>query len=381
VNVFVSTADASGDLHAAALVEELRSQLAARDEPGDRALQIYGLGGDALGAAGLEPVVQQSELAVAGLVEVLGSLPRVVAAYRALRSALVERRPDVALLVDSPDLNLPLAAVARRAGIPVFYYIAPQVWAWRRGRVRKLRRRVDRMAVIFPFEEALLRGHGVPATFVGHPLVERMERVRRELKPDEAARALNLDRTRPLLGLLPGSRRNEIARNLPLMLETAELLRGPFPDLQVRLLLAPTLELPHDLPAFAGVVRGRTHEAMALASVLLAAPGTVTVEAALLNTPLIVTHRLNALTFEIVRRLSHVPASCMVNLIAEQGVVSERLQGLARPAALAAEIAGLLRDPARAAALRASLAGVAARLGGPGAARRAAELLLEVSRH
>jgi lipid-A-disaccharide synthase len=380
VRIFVSTADASGDLHAAALVEELRGRLVARGQDPDKALEVYGLGGKALAAAGLAPVIEQSELAVAGLVEVLGSLPRVVSAYRSLRAALIERRPDVAVLVDSPDLNIPLAAVAKRAGIPVFYYVAPQVWAWRQGRVRKLRRRVDRMAVIFPFEEEMLRRHGVPATFVGHPLVERMERVRRELKPDEAARELGIDRERPLLGLLPGSRRNEIARNLPVMLETAQLLRGPFPELQVRLLLAPTLEPPRDLPDFAAVIRGRTHDAMALASVLLAAPGTVTVEAALLRTPFLVTHQLNALTFEIVRRLSHVPSSCMVNLIAEQGVVSERLQEHARPAALAAEVSGLLRDPARAAALRASLAGVAAKLGGPGAARRAAELLLEVSR-
>ena len=380
MRIFVSTADASGDMHAAALVEELRSRLGARGEDPESGLDVYGLGGAGLAAAGLVPVVQQSELAVAGLVEVLGSLPRVVGAYRALRSALVERRPDIAVLVDSPDLNLPLAAVAKRAGIPVFYYVAPQVWAWRQGRVAKLRRRVDRMAVIFPFEEALLRSHGVPATFVGHPLVERMERVRRELKPDEAARELGIDRQRPLLGLLPGSRRNEIARNLPIMLETAALLRGPYPELQVRLLLAPTLELPRDLPDFAGVIRGRTHDAMALATVLLAAPGTVTVEAALLHTPMLVTHRMNALSFEIVRRLSHVPSSCMVNLIAEQGVVSERLQDMARPAALAAELSALLRDPARAAAMRASLAGVGAKLGGAGAARRAAELLLELRR-
>jgi len=380
VRIFVSTADASGDMHAGALVEELRGRLALRGEDPEKGLEVYGLGGQQLAAAGLAPVVQQSELAVAGLVEVLGSLPRVVGAYRKLRAALVERRPDVAVLVDSPDLNIPLAAVARRAGIPVFYYVAPQVWAWRAGRVKKLRERVDRMAVIFPFEEALLRAHGVPATFVGHPLVERMERVRRELKPDEAARELGIDRARPLLGLLPGSRRNEIARNLPVMVEAAALLRAPYPGLQVRLLLAPTLAPPVGLPDFVQVIHGRTHDAMALSSVLLAAPGTVTVEAALLGTPMIVTHKLNALSYEIVRRLSHVPSSCMVNLIAEQGVVSERLQEMARPAALAAEVAAILRDPARAAALRASLAGVATKLGGPGAARRAAELLLEVPR-
>ncbi len=375
MKVFLSTADASGDLHAAGLIEALRARLEARGEP----LEVWGLGGAALEAAGLEPVVRHSDLAVAGLVEVLSSAPRLLAGYTALRRALRSRGPDLAVLVDSPDLNLPLAAVARRANIPVLYYIAPQVWAWRWGRVRKLRRRVDQLGVIFPFEEPLFRDAGVPATFVGHPLVDRMSALTRELEPKQVARDLGVDPERPLLGLLPGSRRNEIALNLGTMLGTAALLREAHPELQIRLLLAPTIEDAPELPDGVGLVRGRSHEAMAISTALIAAPGTVTLEAALLGVPLIVTHRVNRLSFEIGRRITRVPSSCMVNLIAGRGVVSERLQELARPAALAAEVSRLLRDPAERERQRETLRTAASRLGDPGASGRAADLALRVA--
>jgi lipid-A-disaccharide synthase len=372
VKLFVSTADASGDLHAAALVEALRRRVPALD--------VYGLGGAALIGAGLEPVVEQSQLAVAGLVEVLGSAPRVVGAYAALRRELVARAPDACVFVDSPDLNLPLASVAHRAGIPSVYYVAPQVWAWRPGRMRKLRRRVDHVAVILPFEEALLRAQGVAATFVGHPLVERMERFRATLDAAAAARDLGVDRARPLLGLLPGSRTNEIDANLPIMVETAEILHEAIPELQVLLLLAPTLvERTPSVPGFVRVVRGRTHAAMVLATCLLAAPGTATTEAALLGAPMVVTHRVNRLTFAIAQRLVRVPSACMVNLIAGAGVVPERLQRFARPAALAGLVAHLLRDPEARAAMRRELAAACAKLGGAGAAERVATLVLEAA--
>jgi lipid-A-disaccharide synthase len=338
------------------------------------------VGGDALKAMGLESVVSQSELAVGGLVEIVSSLPRLLRAYAELRRALRAGSPDIVVLVDSPDLNLPLAAVARRLGLPVLYYIAPQVWAWRAGRLRKLRRRVDHVGVIFPFEEALLREAGVPATFVGHPLVDRMAAVRRALQPERVAQELGIDLGRPLLGLLPGSRRNEIAGNLPCVLETAELLHQAMPRLQILLLLAPTLasETP-ELPEYVRVVRGRTHEGMALSTCLISAPGTATVEAALLGVPLVVTHRVNRMSFAIAQRVTRVPSACMVNLIAGAGVVPERLQRMARPAAVAALVRQLLSDREAAEAMRRDFANVAAQLGPPGAAERAADLVLEVA--
>jgi len=376
LRVFLSTADASGDMHAAGLVAALRESLQERSQ----SLEVFGLGGPALEAEGFRTVVAQSDLAVAGLFEVLAEAPRMLGGYRKLRRALTADPPDLAIFVDTPDLNLPLCRVAKASGVPVFYYVAPQVWAWRMGRVNKLRRRVDHVGAIFPFEESLLREAGVPATFVGHPLVEPMCELRARLNRAVVAADLSIDLDRPLFGLLPGSRRNEVTKNLPVMLETARLLRQCVPRVQILLLLAPTLEGPSlEIPEFVRVVRGNTHQAIAISTAVLAAPGTVTVEAALLGTPMLIAHRANPFSFEIARRISRVPSSCMVNLIADRGIVSERLQEMARPAALAAEASRLLGDAAAREQMCKSLEDVTARLGGPGAARRAAALALEVA--
>ena len=376
MRVFLSTADSSGDLHAAAMVAEMRQRLERRGE----ALELFGLGGAELRAQGLEPLAEQEELAVAGLVEVLPAAAGILKSYAALRRGIVRRRPDLVVLVDTPDLNIPLAGVARRARLPVYYYIAPQVWAWRHGRIAKLRRRVTHMGVIFPFEASIFNDAGVPSSFVGHPLVDRMNLLKAELEPKLVASELGLDLERPILSLLPGSRRNELAANLDPMLEAAQLLRNADPDLQVRVLLAPALEqVPLELPPGVEAVRGRTHEAMAISWALVTAPGTVTVEAALLGVPLLVTHRLNPLTFAIARRMTRVPSSCMVNLVADQGIVGERLQMHARPTALAAELSKLLYDEIAREALIEQLAHACSRLGGPGAAERAAALGLELA--
>jgi lipid-A-disaccharide synthase len=373
LRVFLSTADASGDMHAAALVEALRKR--ALD------LDVFGLGGSALAAAGFRGIVPQSELAIAGLVEVLGSVPRVLGAYTRLRRALTDApRPDLAIFVDSPDLNLPLASVAKRSGVPVLYYVAPQVWAWRPGRVRKLARRTDAVAVIFPFEEPILRAAGVNARFVGHPLVDRLAELARGEGRDALARELGLDPARPVLGLLPGSRHNEVERNWPVLRETARLLHETLPELQIQLVVASTLAAgDFDVPPWIRVVAGRSHDAMAVSTCLISAAGTATVEAAVLGVPLIVAHVTSPVTFELARRIARVPSSCMVNLIAGDGVVPERIQGHARPAALAALAARLIRDPAARAEMREGLARAVATLGPPGAAERVADLALEVA--
>ena len=373
MRVFLSTADASGDMHAAPLLEALRER-----EP---ELEVFGLGGAASLAAGLDQVVPQSDLAVAGLFEVLGSAPGLLRAYLALRRSLATRRPDLAILVDTPDLNLRFAAVARRLGIPVFYYVAPQVWAWRPGRLRQLRRRTDRVAVIFPFEEALLRRAGIDATFVGHPLADRMARLREQLQPKQIALELGLDLERPILSLLPGSRRNELRGNLPCMLETAALLRGAIPELQLQLPLAPTLvREPPQLPEWVQLVVGRTHEALAISTCALAASGTVTLELTLLGVPFVLAHRASRLSFELLRRIAYVPSSSITNLIADAGVVPERIQEMARPAALAALLARLIRVPKARAEMFEAFASVAAQLGRPESARHAADLAIAAAR-
>jgi lipid-A-disaccharide synthase len=370
LRIFLSTADASGDLHAAAVVAALR-----RRRPD---LDVYGLGGEQLRAEGCEPVVEQSQLAIAGLIEVLSSAPRALAAYTHLRRSLLHPKPDLALFVDSPDLNLPLAAVAHRAGIRVLYYVAPQVWAWRPGRVRQLRRRVDRLGVIFPFEEPLLRAAGIDATFLGHPLVDRLAELRAGLDRARVARELGLDPARPVLGLLPGSRHNEVALNLGPMLDAARIVRNGVPDLQVILPLAPTLvSEPPALPDFVRLVVGRSHEAVALSTCVVSAPGTVTLEAALLEVPTLVTHTAHPLSMAIAQRLVRVASSSMLNLIADAGVVPERLQSMARPAAMAALLARWIRSPEAREAARKDLRVAVERLGRPGAVERAAEWVLE----
>jgi lipid-A-disaccharide synthase len=246
--------------------------------------------------------------------------------------------------------------------------------------VRKLARRCDAVAVIFPFEEPILRAAGVNARFVGHPLVDRLADFQKGRPRDELARELGLDPGRPVLGLLPGSRHNEVERNWPVLRETARLLRESLPELQVQLVVASTLAAePFEAPDWLRVVRGRSHDAMAVSTCLISAAGTATVEAAILGVPLIVAHVTSPVTFELARRIARVPSSCMVNLIAGDGVVPERIQAHARPAALAALVARLLRDPAAREEMRARLAGAVAKLGPPGAAERVADLALEVA--
>jgi lipid-A-disaccharide synthase len=379
--VLISAGDASGELHAAALVEELR-----RREPGVR---VLGLGGPAMEKAGVEVVVPQRELAVGLGVEVLRDLHRIVSAWRRMVRALAESKPDLVILVDSPDFNLPFAKRAKRAGVPVLYYVSPQVWAWRRGRVRKIAERVDRLAVIFPFEPAVYAGSGLAVDFVGHPLVDRLAPLAAESERLAARRALGLDEARPLVLLLPGSRRNEVRTTLPLQLAAAAALHARDPRVGFAVAVAPSIEratidegiAASRLPALLDltVIEGRTHEAIRAADVALAKPGTVTLEVALLGTPLVVTTRVNRLTAFLMRRLVRVASYTMPNLIAGRSVVPEFLQEDAEPGKIADALLGLLAGPARETQL-AALASVRAQLGAGGAAGRAAEIAEEMTR-
>jgi len=375
--VLLSAGDASGDAHAAALVRALRARA-----PG---LRVLGLGGVEMEKAGVELVVHQRELAVGGLVEVLTSARRAVSAWRRLGRALEAARPGLVVLVDSPDLNLPFARRVRRAGIPILYYISPQVWAWRRGRIRKIARRVQRMAVIFPFEPAVYAHTRLPVDFVGHPLVESMARVVAAHDRAGARAALSLEPERPLVLLLPGSRRNEVHHGLDLQLAVARHLHERHPRLAFALALAPTLEeadvrarvrragLPAGLRL--DLVCGRTHEAIRACDVALAKPGTITVEVALLERPLVVAARAHPISAFLARRLVRVPSLTMPNLIAGASVVPEFIQQDARPERIGAAVESLLEGPARELQL-ARLAEVRRRLGDGGAAERAAAIAL-----
>ncbi len=377
--ILLSAGDASGEQHAAALVAELKSR-----RPDAR---FFGLGGPEMEKAGVELLVEQRELAIGGLVEVLTDLRGIVSAWRRMTRAIRDEKPDLVVLVDSPDFNLPLARRAQRRGIPIFYYISPQVWAWRSGRIRKIAKRVDRMAVIFPFETEVYAGTGLQVDFVGHPLVDRLGGFAAERTPAECRTALGLDAEGPWVALLPGSRRNEVRATLPLQLAAARAFRRREPGARFVIAVAPSISrdaidpilarqrLPDGLPIV--VIEGRTYEVLRGSDVALAKPGTATVEIALLGTPLVVAARAHPFTAFLARRLIRVPSVTMPNLIAGETVVPEFIQEEAQPERIAATLQSMLRGP-EGPAQRSAFVEVCNRLGAGGAAQRAADIAMEM---
>ncbi len=366
--LLLSCGEPSGDAYGGELVAELRSN---RPDLG-----AFGLAGEHGAAAGVQLVAHVRDVAVVGLLEVVKHLGELRTIFKRILAEADRARPDVAVLVDYPDFNLRLARELKRRGIPVVYYVSPQVWAWRPGRIRTIRESVARMLVLFPFEEAIYRDAGVPVSFVGHPLLDHVKPV-----SDKAAmlRELGFDPGRPVLAVLPGSRPQEVRHNLPPLLGALEHIAARRPDVQFLLAAAPSL--PEEIFAAArarsGVqlVRGRTHEALASASAGLVASGTATVEAALQGLPMVVVYRVSPLTYALGRPLLRVSQFAMVNLIAGRSVVPELMQGDFTAERVASEALELLGDPARAAKMREDLAEVRLRLGEPGAAARAAALV------
>lgn len=366
--LLLSCGEPSGDLYAAELVGHLRQRV-----PG---LEVVGLGGDRLQAQGARLTAHVRDLAVVGLLEVVSHLPRLRRIFRAVLAEVDARRPDVAVLVDYPDFNLRLARELRRRDIPVLYYVSPQVWAWRRGRLGAIRETVTRMLVIFPFEETVYREAGVPVTFVGHPLVDLVRPA-----ADTAAflESCGLDPGRPVVAVLPGSRQKEVAHNVTRLAAAAELLRERKPELQFLVALAPSLDpAPVErafAPSGARLVAGATHAALSAARLALVASGTATVEAALLRVPMVVVYRVSPLTYALGRPLVSVPHFAMVNLVAGRSIVPELMQSDFTPERVAAEAAALLEDRERYERTRRELEEVCRRLGSPGASARAAAIV------
>jgi lipid-A-disaccharide synthase len=356
--------EASGDLHAANLLEAVR-----RIEPG---VEAFGVGGERLRAAGLECVARSEELSVMGLAEVVRELPRLVRLARWVRREAIARRPEVAVLVDSPDFNLPLAKALRRAGIPVLVYISPQLWAWRQGRVRRIRRDVRRVLCILPFEVPFYERHGVAAEYVGHPLVDELQPV----IDDPPAREQGT------LALLPGSRWQEVDELLPEMLVAARALTREVGPLRLRLIAAPGLD-PERLRAGVGttaveIVGEDRHRRLAACAAALVASGTATLECALLGVPMVVGYRLHALSYALARRLVRVEHVALVNLVAGRRVVPEAVQRDFNAGRLLIEAKRLFGESG--VRQRAELAEVRHRLGAPGASERAARAVLAVAR-
>ena len=369
--MLVSCGEPSGDLYAGDLVHHLRDQVGP--------LEVFGLGGDRLRAEGGRLLAHVRNLAVVGLFEVLRHLRHLRAVFRSILEEVDRDRPAVAVLVDYAEFNLRLARELKKRGVPVVYYVSPQVWAWRRGRVRAIRESVAQMIVIFPFEEPLYREAGVPVTFVGHPLVDLARPA-----TDRAAflSAQGLDAARPVLAVLPGSRRQEVAHNLPPIARALRLLRQRRGDLQVALAVAPSLDEHLFDPGLAGLpvarVAGDTRALLSAASAGIVASGTATVEAALMDLPMVVVYRVSRLTYAMGRPFVRVPHYAMANLIAGREVVKELMQADFRPEAVTAEVLALLEDPGRRESVRQGLAEIRARLGPPGASARAAAVVARI---
>ena len=364
----IVTGEASGDLHAAHLVEALRTLGPCR---------VRGIAGPALRAAGTECLVPAEALAVVGFAEILERLPRLLATRRLLLEEVRSFRPHAVVLVDYPGFNLRLGPALKRCGARIFYYIAPQVWAWHPERARAMAQWVDHLAVVFPFEEPLFRAAGVPVSFVGHPLLDDFAP---ETSADEFRATLGLDAASPVLGLLPGSRAQEIARHVGLLIAGARRLAATRPNLQTVLALAPGAELPRGFDsAPARIARGLTRATQAYATACAVASGTATLETALFGTPLVVLYRTGRLNYAIARRLVRIPRIGLPNIVAEATVAPELIQDQLTPAALADALAPWLDDPAARAAQHRALAIVREKLGSPGASARAARRLWELA--
>ncbi len=370
--VLLVAGEASGDLHGADLVKALRELVPA--------VEVRGIGGPRLRAAGMTTLVDATAISTMGFLELRERLGAVLRAYRLMRGLLRREPPDLLIVIDFAEFNLALAGVARRCGVPVLYYISPQVWAWRRGRVRKIARRVDRLAVVFPFEVALYDGTAARVDFVGHPLLDR---VRTTQTRDETFARHGLDPAKRLVALLPGSREKEMHFILPVMADAAERLRGRG-DCQCVLALADTLSeadiaaTMRGRPLPATVISGDTYNLIHASDVVLVASGTATLETALLERPMVIVYRVAPLTFALARRLVSVPFIGMPNLVAGRAVVPELLQEDASGARIAAEAARFLDEPERHAATVAALAALRPELGGGGAARKAAAIAAEM---
>ena len=370
MKILVSAGEASSDRHAARLVEALRRRLPEA--------RFFGCAGPRLREAGVEPVIRAESLAVVGVFEVVGRLPHIYGQYRTLLGAAGRERPDLALLVDSPDFNLRVAAQMRRLGVPTAYYVAPQLWAWRPWRIRRLRRDVDLLLVIFPFEEEYFRSRGVETVYVGHPLIGE---ARATLTREEFHARHGLRPEIPLLAILPGSREGEAARHLPDLMRALEILRRERP-LEAALPVSPTIgaqffeELARENRVH--IVENDAANVLAHADVGWVASGTATVEAALLDTPMAAFYRVSRPTWLLGRLLVRTPYYSMVNLLAGEPLVPELIQNDLRPERLADEAKKLLDDPARRERMRAGFRRIRETLTGSApAAERAADAVCQ----
>ena len=360
--------EASGDLHAAGVARALAAQGAS--------FELTGIGGDEMRAAGVELIEHAERLAVMGFVEVLKHIPLHYRLARELERRIRSGRVALVVLIDYPGFNMKIAAAARAAGVPVLYYITPQVWAWGAKRLRELARTITKAAVILPFEEALLREHGIDATFVGHPLLDRARTLPGRA---EARRSLGLGDSDRLLALFPGSRAQEIVRHLDPFVETARALQRRDPALKVVVSAAPHVEIAPERCPYP-LVRSASFAVLRAADAAMCKSGTTTLEAAVAGCPMVVAYRTSAITYAAAKRLVRIPHIGLVNVVADREVAPEFVQESLVPARVADVLAELL-DPTSERRIRmiGELDRVRALLGEPGAAERVAAMAIELA--
>lgn len=371
-SIFISAGEASGEHYGALLIDELRNQLALSD----RGATFIGMGGPRMVQAGLQRIVRSEDVAVMGITEVVRHLPRIYREFRKLKASIRKQRPDVAILIDFPDIHFKLAEEFHRLGIPVIFFVSPQLWAWKKHRIKLVQKYVTRMVVIFPFEEPFYREHGVEVDFVGHPLADLPTP---DTSRERFAREAGLNPERSWIALLPGSRPKEIADNLPQMLAAARILslRGPRAagsrkEFEFVIPLAPTLNASQR-KMLAGLVKHHgeglpvhmvddARPALYHARASVVASGTATVEAALLGNPFVVVYRVSKLTYEIARRVVKVPFVAMPNLIAGKMVVPELIQNAFTAGNIVRQIEPLLPEGAVRESMKMELARIRAML-------------------
>jgi lipid-A-disaccharide synthase len=368
--IMLVAGEVSGDLHGAHLVEAIH-----RIDP---EVQFFGVGGEGLERKGMKLLYHAHSLSVVGITEALLKLRPILKAFQGLKESLDHEKPDLLILIDFPDFNLRLAKIAHRRGIPILYYISPQVWAWRRKRIKLIARLVKKMVVLFPFEVPLYEAAGVDVEWVGHPLLDI---VKPTLPQEVAFQQFGLDPKRRTIGLLPGSRKHEVEKLLPPLLASAHLLQKEIPRLQFIIPLAPGISRA-TLSPWTGnisiplkVVEGWTYDVMNLSELLITASGTATLEGAILGKPMVIVYKVSLLSYWIGKRLVRVDHIGLVNLVAGREIVPELIQKDVNPQRIAEEALRILKDPILRQRITESMAAVRQNLGGPGAAQRAARIV------
>jgi len=373
--ILIIAGEASGDLHGSNLAREVKKL--------DPSVQFYGVGSKRMREAGVRILAEASEISVVGLTEVLLHLRKILGVMRHLKNFLREERPDFLILIDFPDFNIQIGKAAKKLGIPILYYISPQVWAWRKGRIKQIAELVKAVVVVFPFEVGLYQSADVDVRYVGHPLVDV---VHSGYSPVEARRELGLDPGRRTIALLPGSRKKEITHLLPDMLGAAKLLQEKFPDLQFVLPVAPTLDRDF-IGAYSvrcgvpvRIVDGRVYDALRASNAAIVASGTATLETGLMAVPMVIVYRVSRLSYMIGRMLVDAEDVGLVNIVAGKRIVPEFIQDKVTPQNIADAASRMLSDPAYSDQIRDGLEGVRTRLGRAGASARAAAVVMEVLR-